>query len=119
MKDFRDLKVWERSHNLTLNIYKITSRFPREEIYGLTSQMRRSCASIPTNISEGCGRSRDTELARFLEISIGSSSELEYLLLLSHALKLIDDSNFKSLLGETIEIKKMLISLFQKLKANR
>ena len=61
MKDFRDLKVWERGHQLTLEIYKITAGFPREERYGLTSQIRRSCASIPTNIFEGCGRSRDTE----------------------------------------------------------
>ena len=119
MKDFRDLKVWERGHKLTLNIYKITSSFPREEIYGLTSQIRRSCASIPTNIAEGCGRSRDTELARFLEIAIGSSSELEYLLFLSHDLQLINDSDFKSLMAEIVEIKKMMISFFQKLKAQK
>jgi four helix bundle protein len=119
VKDFRDLKVWERSHKLTLEIYKVTSGFPRDELYGLTSQIRRSCSSIPTNIAEGCGRSRDTELARFLEIAIGSSSELEYQLLLSHDLKLINDSDFRSLMAETLEVKKMLISFFQKLKANR
>jgi four helix bundle protein len=119
MKDFRDLKVWERSHKLALEIYKVTSGFPRDELYGLTSQIRRSCSSIPTNIAEGCGRSRDTELARFLEISIGSSSELEYQLLLSHDLKLINDSDYRSLIAETVEVKKMLISFFQKLKANR
>lgn len=118
MKDFRDLKVWERGHKLTLQIYKITSDFPREEIYGLTSQMRRSCASIPTNISEGCGRSRDTELARFIEIATGSASELEYLLLLSSDLKLINEADFKLLITEATEVKKMLISFFQKLKAN-
>jgi len=118
MKDFRDLTVWEKSHYLTLKIYKTTSKFPREEIYGLTSQMRRSCSSIPANIAEGCGRSRDTELARFLEIAIGSTSELEYQLLLSHELELINDSDFKSLAAETVEVKKMLISFFKKLKAN-
>ncbi len=96
MKDFRDLKVWERGHELTLKIYKITSDFPREEMYGLTSQMRRACASIPTNLSEGCGRSRDTELARFVEIAIGSASELEYLLLLGCDLKFINESDFNS-----------------------
>jgi len=72
VKDFRDLKVWQRSHELTLKIYKITTGYPRAEIYGLTSQIRRACASISTNISEGCGRSRDTELACFIEIAIGS-----------------------------------------------
>ncbi len=118
MKDFRDLKVWERGHKLTLQIYKITSGFPREEIYGLTSQIRRSCSSIPTNISEGCGRSRDTELARFIEIAIGSASELEYLLLLSRDIELINEEDFTLLIAEAIEIKKMLISFFQKLKAN-
>jgi len=119
VKDFRDLKIWEKSHSLALKIYKTTSEFPREEMYGFTSQMRRSCSSIPTNIAEGCGRSRDTELARFLEIAIGSSSELEYQLLLSHDLELINDSDFRSLIAETIEVKKMLISFFRKLKANR
>jgi four helix bundle protein len=76
MKDFKDLKVWERGHRLTLEIYKKTSGLPREEMYGLTSQMRRSCASIPINISEGCGRSRDTELARFIEIAIVRQASL-------------------------------------------
>jgi four helix bundle protein len=119
MKDFRDLKVWERGHKLTLEIYKITSGFPREEMYGLTSQMRRSCASIPTNIAEGCGRSRDTELARFLEIAIGSTSELEYLLLLSRDLELIHEADFTVLMAEAIEVKKMLITFFLKLKAHK
>ena len=119
MKDFRDLKVWERGHKLTLEIYKITSGFPREEMYGLTSQIRRACASIPTNIAEGCGRSRDTELARFLEIATGSASEVEYLLLLSRDLGLIDEADFKGLLSETVEIKKMLITFFLKLKATK
>ena len=103
---------------MTLEIYKITSGFPREEMYGLTSQIRRSCASIPTNISEGCGRSRDTELARFIEIAIGSASELEYLLLLSHDIELINEADFTLLIAEVVEVKKMLISFFQKLKAN-
>jgi len=121
MKDFRDLKVWERGHNLTLKIYKMTSCFPREEMYGLTSQIRRACASIPTNIAEGCGRSRDTELARFIEIAIGSASELEYLLLLSRDIELIDEDAYTSLMADAIEVKKMLISFFKsvKLKSNK
>lgn len=119
MKDFRDLKVWKRAHELILRIYKITSDFPREEVYGLTSQIRRASASIATNISEGCGRSRDTELARFIEIAIGSASELEYLLHLSRDLEFINESDYLSMNAETVEVKKMLISFFKKLKANR
>jgi len=78
LKDFRKLKVWEKSHDLTLAVYKATAAFPRKELYGLTSQIRRACASIPANIAEGCGRGGDPELARFLQIAMGSASELEY-----------------------------------------
>jgi four helix bundle protein len=79
MKDFRELKVWEKSHRLTLKVYRTTVKFPKEELYGLTSQIRRACVSIPTNIAEECGRNRDRELNRFFEIAMGSASELEYL----------------------------------------
>lgn len=81
MKDFRDLKVWEKAHRLTLDIYKATSAFPRDEHYGPTSQIKRSCTSIPANIAEGCGRRSNAELAHFLQIAMGSASELEYHLL--------------------------------------
>jgi len=77
MRDFRGLSVWENSHSLTLLIYKSTSSFPKEELYGLTSQMRRSASSIPSNIAEGCGRDSQPQLARFLNIAFGSASELE------------------------------------------
>jgi len=119
MKDFKKLKVWERSHRLTLKVYKATAVFPREELYGLTSQMRRSSASIPTNIAEGCGRNTDSELARFLEIAMGSASELEYLFLLSNDLNLLDTSSFEVLTSEVIEIKKMLASFVKELRADR
>lgn len=76
MKDFRSLKVWEKAHLLTLKIYKVTEKFPREELYGLTSQIRRACVSIPTNIAEGCVRSSDADFSRFLYIALGSTSEL-------------------------------------------
>ncbi|MFC1573576.1 four helix bundle protein [Candidatus Latescibacterota bacterium] len=78
MKDFRQLEVWKRSHELTLKIYKLTKSFPKEELYGVTSQIRRAALSIPTNIAEGCGRKGDVELSRFLVISLGSASELDY-----------------------------------------
>jgi hypothetical protein len=78
VKGFRDLKVWEKAHQLTLQVYKATASFPKEEMFGLTSQIRRAAASIPANIAEGCGRSGDAELGRFLQIAMGSASELEY-----------------------------------------
>jgi four helix bundle protein len=89
VRNFKDLKVWEKAHQLTLAVYQVTQTFPKEELYGLTSQIRRSCVSIPANIPEGCGRNGDAELARFLHIGMGSASELEYHLLLAHHLNLL------------------------------
>ena len=82
MKDFRNLQVWEKAHKLTLSLYRATQSFPKEEVYGITSQLRRASSSIPTNIAEGCGRGSDAELGRFLQIAMGSASEVEYLALL-------------------------------------
>ena len=118
MKDFRSLKVWEKAHELALKIYQITELFPKQEIYGVTSQIRRAAVSIPTNIAEGCGKDTDPELKRFLLIAMGSSSELEYLLLLVHDLKYIEEENYQSLQEQLIEIRKMLNSFIQKLKTN-
>lgn len=87
-RDFRKPKVWEKSHQLALGVYKATVGFPKTELYGLTRQIRRCGASIPANIAEGCGRDGDAELARFLRLSMGSASELEYHLLLAHDLAL-------------------------------
>ena len=117
MKDFRNLKVWDRSHKLTLKIYGITRTFPVEEIYGLKSQMRRASVSIPTNIAEGCGRNSDAELARFLEIAMGSASELEYLVLLSKELNFLHNAVYNSLTAEIIEIKQMLGTLIKKIRS--
>ncbi len=91
MRDFRSLKVWEKAHHLTLAVYKATGAFPKEEVYGLTSQMRRACASIPANIAEGCGRSGIAELTRFLHIALGSASELEYHVILAHDLAFLSE----------------------------
>jgi four helix bundle protein len=118
MRDFKKLHVWEKSHNLTLDIYKLTSAFPKEELYGLTSQMRRSSSSVPTNIAEGCGRQTQPQLARFLNIASGSASELEYQLILSKDLRFIDKKNFKKLTSDVTEVKRMLSSLHQKVSAN-
>jgi len=117
MKDFRKLIVWEKAHLLILKIYKLTVQYPREELYGLTSQIRRVCVSIPTNIVVGCVRSSDADFARFLYIALGSTSELEYLILLSMDLNFIKSELQEELNTEINEVKKMLISMIQKLKA--
>ena len=117
MRDFRELKVWEKAHLLTLKIYNVTKGYPKEELYGLTSQIRRACVSIPTNIAEGCVRSSDADFARFLYIALGSTSELEYLIVLSNDLKFIENKLQVELNNEINEIKKMSITLIKKLKA--
>jgi four helix bundle protein len=117
MKDFRKQKFWLKSHQLTLDTYKATSNFPREELYGLTNQIRRTCASIPANIAEGCGRSSEADFSRFLQIAMGSATELEYHLLLSHDLGILNDIDYENLSRETIEVKQMLTSFIKKLTA--
>ena len=119
MKDFKQLKVWEKSHELALTVYRFTKGFPKEEIYGLTSQIRRACGSIPANIAEGCGRESDTDFARFLQIAMGSASELEYHLLLSRDLGYLKISDFDIIIGKVSEVKKMLTALIKKLRADR
>ncbi len=118
MRDFRDLKVWEKSHQLTLAAYRVTATFPKEERYGLTSQIRRASVSISANIAEGCGRSGDAELGRFLQIAMGSASELEYHLLLAQDLGYLDTIQGKNLASEVVEVKRMLTSFIQKLNAD-
>ena len=119
MRDFRELKVWEKSHHLALGVYKATAKFPKDELHGLTSQIRRACVSVPANIAEGCGRNGDPEFARFLQIAMGSASELEYHLLISRDLGLLTDTDYKQLAQETTEVKRMLTPFIQKLKADR
>jgi four helix bundle protein len=117
LRDFRSIKAWEKSHHLTLAIYAVTKGFPRDELFGLTSQIRRACASIPANIAEGCGRSGEAELARFFQIASGSASELEYHLLLAHDLHLMGDADYARLANEVTEVKRMLTAFIQKLRA--
>ena len=116
MQDFRNLKVWENAHRLTLGVYAATSAFPQQEQYGLTSQIRRACSSIPANIAEGCGRIGDAELVRFLAIAMGSASELEYHLLLSRDLNFLADADYDRLAADTVAVKQMLASLIRKLR---
>ena len=116
MKDFKDLKVWKKARELTLDLYKITRTFPKDEVYGLTSQIRRSASSIGANIAEGCGRRSDGELTRFLQIARGSSSELEYHLLLAHDLHLLDGDSFVTFESRVLEVQRMLTSLVQRVQ---
>ena len=115
MRDFKKYDIWKLSHVFTLKIYELTKSFPKDETYGLISQIRRASSSIPTNISEGCGRSSDKEFNRFLTIALGSASEVEYLILLSKDLKHINDTLFNSLNEEINIIKKKIYTLKQKL----
>ena len=115
MRDFHQLQIWQRSHKLTLAIYKATNSFPREEVYGLTSQLRRAVLSVPTNI-EGCGRKTDADFARFLQISVGSASEVEYELLLAHDLNYLSDEDYNKFNSEIIEIRKMINNFINKLE---
>ncbi|MBN1564670.1 MAG: four helix bundle protein [Anaerolineae bacterium] len=117
MRDFKTLKVWQKAHQFTLDVYAISASFPSEEKYGLTSQLRRATSSIPTNIAEGCGRMGDAELARFLSIAMGSASEVEYQLLLCHDLGILSKTDYARLEPALVEIKRMLNGFIQTLKA--
>ncbi len=117
MQDFKKLKVWEKGHQLTLCVYRATLKFPKEELYGLTSQMRRASASIPANIAEGCGRGGKAELARYLQVAMGSASEVEYHLLLARDLRLCDSPQYNELEAIVTEVKRMLTSFILKVRS--
>jgi four helix bundle protein len=119
MKNFRNLKVWEMAHQLTLDVYRATRHFPREELYGLSSQMRRCSASIGANIAEGCGKSGNHEFHRYLEIASGSASELEYHLLLASDLALLLPPDYQRLQQQLLKTRKMLTCLLQKVELDR
>jgi four helix bundle protein len=117
VQDFKRLKVWSKAHQLTLCIYSISQTFPKDELFGLTSQIRRSAASIPTNIAEGCRRGGGNELGRYLHIALGSASELEYQLILARDLHYVSEKDHQLLLNDLTEIKRMLTGLFKKVRA--
>jgi four helix bundle protein len=119
MKDFRDLQVWHKAHLLTLTSYRVTSGFPKQEMYGMTSQIRRCAASIAANIAEGCGKRGNGEFQRFLNIATGSASELEYHFLLARDLGFIDDANYGPLNGAVVEVKRMVAALARKVDTER
>jgi four helix bundle protein len=119
VKDFRDLKVWNRAHQLTLDVYRLTQNFPREELYGLTSQLRRCSASIAANIAEGCGRKGNGEFTRFLQIASGSASELDYELLLAKEVSFLQDTEYGSVSKRLAELRRMLTSLILRVESER
>jgi len=116
MQDFRALKVWQKSHESVLEIYRVSSEFPAAERYGLTSQLRRAAVSIPANIAEGSVRSSDTDFARFLHMALGSASEVDYYLILARDLKLIDTELHRILDDRLQEVKRMLAAFITSVK---
>jgi len=117
MQNYKDLKVWQKAHQLTLNFYKESKSFPKDELYSLSNQLRRSTSSIPANIAEGCGKNTQLDLARFLNIALGSANESEYFILLSKDLDYLSIDNYAVLSDQVNEVKEMLISLISKVRA--
>lgn len=111
MNNYKNLKVWQKAVDLTVFIYEITINFPKNEIYGLTSQMRRSSVSIPSNIAEGAGRNSKKEFIHFLSISTGSSCELETQTIISYKLNYINHETYEKINAEIQDIQKMIASL--------
>ena len=116
MKDFKELRVWSKAHELTMLVYKLTRAFPRDEVYGLTSQVRRSAASVGANIAEGCGRHSDGEMRRFLQIARGSASETEYHLLLAKDLGFLQEVEFHAAEQAVVAVQRMLTAPVQKVQ---
>lgn len=119
LKDFRKLEIWRKSYQLALDIYKVSETFPQREVYGLTNQIRRAAVSIPSNMAEGCGRDSDAELVRYLQIAMGSASELECQLQMVHDLGWLETTHYQLLDKSLVEIKRQTNVFIQKLKANR
>lgn len=116
MQDFRKLQVWSKAHELTLIIYLETRSFPKDELFGLTSQMRRCAASIGANIAEGCGRGSDADFSRFVQMALASANELEYRVLLARDLEFLPNEVHSKLDADVREIRKMLSSLISRVK---
>lgn len=119
MQDFRQLRVWQNAHQTTLGIYRVTTFFPNDEIFGLTAQIRRCATSVASNIAEGCGRGGDKGFARFLQIALGSASELEYYLVLTYDLGLLKKVDHDRLIIEVTDTTRMLAGLIRKLTPRR
>lgn len=115
MRDYKKYDVWKLGHEITLQVYNLTKTFPKEEQYGLISQMRRAAYSIPSNIAEGCGRESDNEFKRYLTITRGSASELEYFTILTKDLGFIQKSDFEILNDQVNKVRRSLKNLINKI----
>jgi four helix bundle protein len=118
MRNYRDLMVWQKAHRLTLAVYKATQNFPADERFGITSQLRRAAASVAANLAEGCGRRSEGEMARFVQISMGSGAELSYHFLLAKDLGLVRSDVYESLSSDLSEIMRMLSALSAKVRSS-
>ncbi len=116
MKDFKNLIIWQQGISIVLDVYNASKRFPPEELYGLTSQMRRSAISIPSNIAEGSGRNSDKDFNRFLEIALGSSFELETQIIIAQKLNFLTDQDFTILTDKVTEEQKMITGLQKRIR---
>ena len=116
-REFKDLKVWQKAHRLTLDAYHATRSFPREELFGITSQIRRAASSVPANIAEGCGHGGG-DLSRFCVIAAGSASELEYFFILAHDLELLDHATYDRLANQVEEVERMLGGFIESLESS-
>ena len=117
MRNYRDLQTWKKAHSLTLDLYRLSCQLPKDEIYGLSSQLRRAAASIGANLAEGCGRRTNSEFARFVRIALGSASELDYHLLLAKDLGMLKDADYERSSRALTEVRKMLTSLLSTVEA--
>lgn len=119
MRNFEELEVWQKAHALTLKLYRITENFPRPKMFGLTSQIRRAAGSIGANLAEGCGRWGEAELARFVQIAMGSASELQNHLRLAKDLEFLSRSDYEGALKQLTSVRQMLTALLQTLRGIR
>lgn len=117
MRNYRDLQVWSKSYALTLELYRLSRAFPKEELYGLTSQMRRASVSIGANLAEGCGRRTNAEMGRFVRIAMGSASELDHHLLLCQDLGFLENDQYRGVARKLTEVRKMLSSLLSSIES--
>lgn len=119
MQDFRKLLVWQKGHQLNLKLYQATAAFPKSELFGLASQIRRAATSITANLAEGCGRGTDADFARFVQIAMGSASEVESHLELAKDPRFVSEADHRVVADQLIEVKRMLSGLLSTLSARR
>jgi len=116
MQNFKDLLLWQEAHQAVLKIYKLSEDFPKTEIFGITSQLRRAAVSMPCNIAEGCGRYTSKDFANFLQIALGSTNETDYLTLLAKDLSYLSENQFVDIQEQLNKVRAMNINLIDKVR---